>query len=369
MPATIIGLGDAKAVKKWSNDLAVDIGRKSYFNKKFMGEGADSSMPIQILRFLENDAGDNINFDLSMQLKMAPIEGDARLHGNEENLTFYSDNVYIDQARFGVNTGGRMTRKRTLHDLRILAKKRESELWARAFDEQFFMYLSGARGINPDFVFPLGYTGRANNAFTAPDAAHLAYGGAATSKATLVAGDKITLGLIDKLKTKSTMMGGGTTAIPQIQPVIVDGEEHYVLCMSPFQEYDLRTNTSTGQWLDIQKAAATAEGSKTNNIFKGGMGMYNNVVLHSHKSVIRYSDYGAGGNIAAARALFLGEQAAVCAFGSPGTGMRFDWHEETDDRGSQVVISTSSIFGIKKTTFNGLDFGVIAVDTAAADPG
>jgi len=368
MSKTIIGLGDAKAVKKWSGQLAVDTARKSYFNRKFMGQGAESSMPIQVLTHLENDAGDNISFDLSMQLKMAPIEGDNILEGNEENLTFYSDNVYIDQARAGVNTGGRMTRKRTLHDLRNVAKARQSEWWARAFDEQFFMYLSGARGINADYIFPTGYTGRANNAFTAPDTEHLMYGGDATSKATVDAADKISLALIDRAVTKATMMGGGSQGTPQVQPIMVDGEEHYVLVMTPFQEYDLRTNTSTGQWLDIQKASATAEGRKS-PIFKGGLGMYNNVVLHSHKSVVRFTDYGAGGNVAAARALFMGEQAAVCAFGSPGTGMRFDWNEETADNGNQVVISTSSIFGIKKTTFNSKDFGVIAMDTAAADPG
>ena len=49
-------------------------------------------------------------------------------------------------------------------------------------------------------------------------------------------------------------------------------------------------------------------------------------------------------------------------------GMRFDWHEELTDRGNQVSISTSSILGIKKTRFNGKDFGVISIDTAALDP-
>jgi hypothetical protein len=58
----------------------------------------------------------------------------------------------------------------------------------------------------------------------------------------------------------------------------------------------------------------------------------------------------------------------VVAFGSPGSGLRFDWNEETRDNGNQVVITTSSIFGIKKTTFNGKDFGVMAIDTAAKKP-
>lgn len=366
MSQTVIGLNDAKAVKKWSGELAVDTVRKSYFNKKFVGQGTQASMPIQQIVALENGAGDNIAYDLSMQLRMAPIEGDNILEGNEEDLKFYTDSLYVDQARSGVNTGGKMTQKRTLHDLRKVSKARQSEWWARMFDEQFFMYLSGARGVNADYIFPLNYTGRANNAFSAPDADHLMLS-AKKTKATLTTTDTMALSLIDRAVTKAYMMGGGTEGKPQIQPIMIDGEEHFVIVMNPWQEYDLRTNSATGQWIDIQKAAAAATG-QASPIFKGAVGMYNNVVLQTHKAVVRFNDYGSGANVAAARALFLGEQAGVCAFGSPGTGMRFDWHEEMQDRGNQVVITTSAIFGIKKATFNNQDFGVIALDTAAADP-
>jgi N4-gp56 family major capsid protein len=123
--------------------------------------------------------------------------------------------------------------------------------------------------------------------------------------------------------------------------------------------------------LDIQKAAAAAEG-RNNPMFKGSLGMYNNVILHKHRGVIRFSDYGVGNNVTAARALFLGRQAGVVAFGSSGTGLRFDWNEEMEDRGNQVVITTGSIFGVKKTAFTiggtSRDFGTIALDTAVADP-
>jgi hypothetical protein len=66
----------------------------------------------------------------------------------------------------------------------------------------------------------------------------------------------------------------------------------------------------------------------------------------------------------------MGAQAGVVAFGSPGTNLRFDWFEETRDNGDKVVISTSSIFGCKKTTFTtesgAQDFGIFALDTACA---
>lgn len=371
MGRTVIGAGDPKAVKKYSAFLAVDVGKKAYFNKKFMGVGVEAETPLQTLPHLENDAGDTISYDLVMALKMKPVQGDNTLRGKEEDLKFYTDEVKIDQLRGGVNTGGKMTRKRTIHTLRKVSRARQSDWWARLFDETFFMYLSGARGINPEFIEDTNFSGYAGNAFAAPDTAHLSYGGAATSKATLTASDKMTLGLLDKLRTKAVTMGGGTTGIPRIQPCMIDGEERFVLVMHPFQVYDLRTNAGAGQWLDIQKAAATAEG-RDNPIFKGGLGLYNNIVLHEHQSTIRFSDYGAGGNVAAARALFLGRQAGVVAFGSPGTGLRFDWNEETEDRGNQLVVTTSTICGMKKTRFtvdgNAYDFGVIAADTAAADP-
>lgn len=371
MSQTIIGLGDAKAVKRYSAFLAVDTARISYWQRKFMGYGEDSGLPLQLLPQLESDAGERITFDLNMQMRGQPIEGDATQRGTEEALRFFTDEVIINQMRGGVNTGGRMSRKRTVHDMRKIARRRQSEWWGRIFDELFFMYLSGARGINPDYIFPTSYPGFASNSFQAPDTNHVLYGGNATGKADVDANDKADLALLDRAVTKATMLGGGVESTPALQPVMVEGEERFVALFNPFQVYDLRTNTNVGQWLDIQKAAAAAEG-RSNPIFKGSLGMYNDVVMHQHKGVIRFNDYGAGANVEAARGLFLGRQAAVVAFGNAGSGLRFSWHEETEDRGNQIVITTSSIFGVKKTNFtidgSPYDFGVVALDTAAADP-
>lgn len=393
MSKTIVGLGDPKAVRKYSAFLAKDVGRTSYFNKKFMGVGVEAQAPIQVLPHLENDAGDTISYDLVMQLRMRPVEGDDVLEGKEEDLKFYTDSVTIDQARGGVNTGGKMTRKRTIHDMRKIARARESDWWSRIFDELFFMYLSGARGSNADYTYEKSFAGFANNALVAPDSYHQIIQNGKTL-ATLTAttagsgGDGMTLTSIDAAVSRASVMGGGTSGIPCIEPIMIDGEEHYVAVLHPFQEYCLRTTAGTGTWIDIQKAAAAAEG-RNNPIFKGGLGMYNNVVLHKHRAVIRFGDPVAGSNAAVsgtgvgtsgavlgARGLFLGRQAGVVAFGSPGTGLRFDWHEEARDNGNQAVISTSSIFGIKKTTFRpnnsagltSVDFGVIALDSSIGDP-
>lgn len=369
MSRTIVGVNDPKAVKKWSAALFQEASQKSYFSQKFMGKGPTSQTPIQLLTDLETDAGEAISFDLLAELRMAPVEGEDTLEGKEEAQRFYTDTIYVDQARCGVNTGGAMTRKRTMHDLRAKAKLQQSSWWGRLMDELLFVYLSGMRGVNDNFILPLGYTGRANNALAAPDAYHQLYGGAATAFNNLAATDKMSLSVVDAAASLAETQGGGATDIPVLQPVMIEGNETYVMVMHTWQADSMRKSTATGDWLDIQKAATMAEG-RNNPIFKGGLGMHRNIILHSHRNVIRFNNAGAGGNVAGARALFMGAQAAVVAFGSPGTGMRFKWYEETRDNGDKVVISTSSIFGMKKTKFTtpkgSQDFGLFSIDTAAA---
>ena len=364
MSQTVVAFGDPKAQKRWSANLAVDTRKKSYFENRFIG--TDDNNIIQRKTELETDAGDTISFDLCVQMRAKPTYGDARLEGKEESLKFYTDQVIIDQVRHAASAGGKMSRKRTAHDMRMIAKNRLGDYFARLVDELFFMYLSGARGINEDFIEDLSYTGFAGNSFTAPDAGHQLYGGSATSKATLASTDKLTVTVIEKAINKAEMMQARDPKTANMVPVTNGADDQYVLLMSPFQEYDLRTNTTTGQWIDIQKAAAAAEGRK-NPIFMGGLGMINNTVLHKHRNVIRFSDYGSGSNVLAARALFMGRQAAVVAYGTAG-GLRYSWEENTKDYGNEPTVASGFIGGIKKTVFNGKDFGVLSIDTAAADP-
>jgi N4-gp56 family major capsid protein len=364
MSQTVVPFGDPKAQKKWSANLAVDTRKKSYFENRFIG--TDDNSIIQRKTELETDAGDTISFDLCVQMRNKPTYGDARLEGKEESLRFYTDQVIVDQVRHAASAGGKMSRKRTAHDMRMIAKNRLGDYFARLLDELFFMYLSGARGINEDFIEDTTYTGFAGNALTAPDAAHLVYGGSATSKASLVAGDTMTVTVVERAKNKADMMQARNPQVANMVPVKVESSEHYVLLMSPFQEYSMRTNAGANQWMDLQKAAAGAEGRK-NPIFMGTLGMINNVLLHSHRNTIRFSDYGAGANVLASRALFMARQAGVVAYGTAG-GLRYSWEENTKDYGNEPTVASGFIGGMKKTVFNNRDFGVISIDTAAADP-
>lgn len=366
MTSTVIGTNDPKAIRRYSAGLAVDAPKESYWDRKFVSRSEKPDAPLQEKPELESDAGDKIQFDLSMEMRQKPTEGDNKLAGKQENLRFYTDSIMIDQMRGAVSSGGAMTRKRTLHDLRKIAKARAAEWWGRVKDEIVFMYLSGTAGANTEFIMGTDYTGFAGNAMTAPDTDHQMYGGAATSKASLTANDKMSRSLIERAITRAAMLKTLNADNVRMTPIKIDGEEHYVVVMGEYQAFDLR-NSAGSEWLDIQKAAVTAEG-RGNPIFKGGLGMIGGAVLHKHESVIRFTDYGAGSNVDANRALFLGAQAGIIAYGDAGSNMRYNWKEELVDFGNELIVATGCMWGIKKTRFNGKDFGVIALDTAAKNP-
>jgi N4-gp56 family major capsid protein len=370
---TFLGVNDPQTVKRWSTALGVAVNKSSYFARKMMGMGKDSRLPIQRMDELESDAGDEVTYDLLMPMNMEPVIGDETLDGKEPPLKYYTDKMRIDQVRGGVDLGSRMTRKRTLRNIRTDAKRVSTDWWKRLYDELFFIYLSGSRGTQTGYIWPANSPFFTLNALTAPDSMHQMYGGTATSKASITTSDGFDLRLIDKAVAKAETMGGDGSDEISMLPCEVDGDERYVALMHTFQYDAMKANTSTGQWLDIQKAAAAAEGTKA-PLFKNNGGVYADVVIHKHRNVVGWTDGGASSNLPVRRALFLGAQAAAISFGSPGNGLRFDWTEEVSDHGNSVKIGTNSIMGVKKVTYRSKDgnvardFGVIAMDTYAKDP-
>lgn len=362
---TVISWGDPKAVTKWASKLVVDTARKSYWTRRgFIGSG-DNHI-IEQKTDLASDQGDTIQFDLSISLKGMPTAGDNTVDNTAEGLRFYTDEVKIDQIRKQVDAGGRMSRKRVVHDLRLVAKDRLSDYWRDFNDEINFIYLSGARGKNEGFKTPVDWTGHATNPIQAPDAAHIIRGGYRAASNLITAGDTMTRALIEGINTRAAMLNAADPDNADMVPIEIEGESHFAVVMSKYQEHDLRVADTTG-WVQIQRDLAGALG-KSSLLLKSGLGLIGDTILHSHKSVIRFDDYGAGANVPAARALFMGRQAGVIAYGSTG-GARFEWIEEMKDAKSRPVVTAGIIFGVKKTRFNGRDFGVIAVDTAAKAPG
>lgn len=345
------GVNDPLAVKLWSKKLAVEALKQTWASK-FMG--TDSSALIQIKDETQKSAGDKVTFGLRMQLTGGGVQGDGTLMGNEEALTTYSDAVVINQLRHAVRSAGRMSQQRVPFDVRQEALSGLRDWWADRFDASFFNQICGNTA-QTDTRF----TG--NQATIAPDANHRLDAAGGTADESLTSSNLFTLAMIDSAVERAR------TLTPAIRPVRVAGKDCYVMFLHPYQVTDLRKSTSTGQWLDIQKAAMTGGEISNNPIFDGSLGMYNGVILHSDARVTTgcNSSTPTTAVTTVRRAVFCGAQSAALAFGRDSGPNRYTWVEELFDYENELGVSAGSIFGMKKVVFNSADFASIVCSSYA----
>lgn len=346
MAATEFGLNHPLAVKKWSSELMREALKKTYA-MKFMGKS--QSNIIQIKNEVK-DVGDKITFGLRMQLTGDGVSGDNTLEGNEEALDFYNDAVYIDQLRHAVRSKGKMSEQRVPYSMRNEARDALADWWADRIDSAFFNQICGNTAVTD-----VRYTGM--QAATAPSSNRIIYAGSQDSEASLATTNTFNLTLIDYAVELACTNTRGE--VPDLRPLKINGEDKYVMFLHPYQVTDLRTNTDTGQWLDIQKAAMMGGQVSKNPIYTGALGEYNGVILHkAHRipSVVSNTR----------RAVLCGAQAASIAFGRESGQNTYSWVEEMFDFKNQLGVSAGSKWGLKKNVFNSEDFGTIVVSTYAA---
>lgn len=346
MALTSYGVNNALAVKLWSKKLFVEALKQCWFSR-FMGD--NSSAMIQKLMDTQKGPGDQVTYGLRMQLSGDGVLGDGTLEGNEEALTTYSDALVINQLRHAVRNGGRMSQERVPFSVRDEALAGLKDWWADRFDQWFINQLTGNTNVTDT-----RYTG--NQAVVAPDTAHWLFQNKQANEGALTTSDKMSLALIDRA------VANAKTLTPAIRPIRIDGEDMFVCIMHPYQVFDMRTSTSAGQWLDIQKAAMQGGKIAENPIFTGALGVYNNTILFESARIP---------NVTAStrRAVFCGAQAGTVGFGSISTGEDpFYWVEELFDYGNQLGVSAGCVAGVKKVRFNSLDFGTLALSSYAVAP-
>lgn len=347
MATTNLQTGNNLTLKLWSKTAFTDSVKETIFGKLI---GKSDRAIVQVKDELAKSAGDRIRFRLRALPTGGAVEGDATLEGSEEGLTFQTFDLSIDAIRKATKVDLLMSQQRVNFDLRSEAKAALTEWWQEYLDTTFIECLSGVSA----------YTYHTNppNALSAPST--IVYGGTATAKNNVTTADVMSLTTIDRLVERAKLRS------PTMRKGSFDGQNAFVLILHPRQVYDLRVATSAGQWLDIQKAAMQGGKVSDNPIFTEALGVYNGVVLVENTRIKTFTDYGASTNLPAARALFLGAQAAAVAFGrmTPDTE-RMDWTEKTFDYNRSLGVATTMIWGIAKTVFNSQDFGVMAVDTYA----
>ncbi len=349
MAATEYGVNAPEAVKLWSRKLMREALKQTWASK-FMGRGSDSL--VQVLDDTSKGPGDRIRCILRMQLQGDGTEGDETLEGKEEALTTYTDDIYINQLRHATRSKGKMTEQRIPFSIREEGRMGLQDWWSARFDYWFMNQLAGN-----DAQTDTKYTGM--QSALAPDTAHkiLANGHSTVASMTATASAQFSLALIDQCVLKAG------TLTPPIRPVNTgDAQSDFVMFVTPEHHYDMRRNSSTLEWADIQKAAMTGGQISKNKIFTGAIGLYNRTIMHE-SYFLPVVDSTGGSKIGTA--VFCGAQAGAMAFGRDGGNKnRMSWKEKLFDYDNQLGIKAGVIGGLKKVRYNSKDFATITVYAA-----
>lgn len=309
----------------------------------YIGESPDSI--IQKVTQLQKKSGDTVKVTLFSKLQGQGIDGDATLEGNEEALSPFQDTLLINQKRHAVRLAGRMTEQRSAVNLRKQAAYALGT-WARDYmSELLTIYLNGIRGTRTLTVIPVTFSGFANGAPVAPDAAHLLYAGAGT-EAGLLASDKMTTVVLDRVwaKTKLLINAG----IPMRFPM-VNGVARPLVSIGPEQFYDLQQDPD---WVSAQENAA--ERGIKNPLFTGASGFWKGMVIKENPAQPLITNANGGANYA--QGILLGCQAGALAFGgeegaTDGGGGRWRSIQKEFDFDNQTGFALASILGVKKLQF------------------
>ena len=312
--------------KAWGKDTW-KAAMKNIFFDKFTGKDANSI--VQVVDNLKKDAGDQVTIPLLLKLSGNGVVDDNILEGNEEALQYRDFAVTINQFRHAVRLKGKFEEQKSKLTMRTDAKAGLQTWLTELVDGKIFNALS-----------------------TGSTADRTIYAGTATAVGGVALTDVFTPDLIGKAKRIAQMSN------PSIRPVKVNGTNHWVMIIDPYQARDLKNNE---KWISAQESANIR--GEQNPIFSGALGMWDNVVIHENEQVIRKAE--GAGSAFVGRGLFLGAQAAVMAVAKD-----TDWNEDVFDYGNQVGFAISQMFGIKKSQYkvdgtNLSDFACINVITSS----
>lgn len=351
MAYTDFGVNDALAVKLFSKELTVAMREYLEIAPLF---GTDENAIIQVKNETKKGAGDKVTFGLRTRLSQDGITESEVAEGNGESLSIYSDSLVINELGCVVGSRSENTidAQRVPFDLRAQCKEAAAEWWGDRWSKAFFNQVCG-------------YTPATNTKYTGlnPVSAHSSgrriFAGSATNDEGLGSGDTFTLELVDQAVELAK------TGDNMVRPIRINGAPKYIMYIHPYQVTSLRT-ASGSKWYDIQKAALSADNSSRNPIYTGALGEYNGVILRSCQDVTQGVNSSSGAAVTSVRrAVLLGAQAAVAAFGQNSSESKYRWNEELLDHKRKLEVSAFSINGLKKTTFNSADFGCVTVSSYA----
>jgi len=334
----------------WAKQMMTQFAQWSFFLR--ISSKEDTSA-VMVMDNLEKHAGDTVIFGESTLLTGAGVMGLNALTGQEEAPNTFSESLIINELCHATLLSGPISNQRVLFDRRKIGRNRLADWYAARCDH------AGANQLG-------SYTPQTDPRFTGLQAC------VTTTRQILPTGVTDAAALTNtnsfQITFWDTAVRSAKALTTGIRPIKINGRDLYVGVMHVSQTTDMRQNTSTGQWLDIERAALTGGDIGDNPLFWNSLGQYHGVLMHENSRVTNAVSNAGAAVANTKRALFLGAQAAVLAFGrGQGEAQKFRWLEELRDFGRQIGIGVSAIWGLAKVQFNALDFGVAAIDTYGID--
>ena len=364
--------------------------------KKMKGQ-SDAGSPIVKVTDLSKSAGDKVSVDLFNIFTGKPVMGDKRIEGRGMNTSTSSQDVVINRSRGMSDTGGKMTQKRTKHNLRTVIMAGLTNWAQRLEDQRCLVHLAGARGsqLTTDWVIPSADDAEFSeimvNDVKAPSKnrrfiAGMSAGSAATTASSMGTSDILTLSEIDVIS------GLLKESNVPLQPIVMKEDPYswdmplYVMFVTE-RQWALMKAISGSKWLNaVTNAVKRFEAGKRHPLFMGDSIMWNGILVKPmNRYAIRFAagetiqecqtdtsatETGVAAAVATDRAIIVGAQALIKAYGNEATSdYYYSWNEELVDHKSAVEVSLSMMEGTAKTRFtiNGsvTDHGVAVVDSYA----
>jgi N4-gp56 family major capsid protein len=354
--------------------------------------GTDNEAVIQVNSELTKEAGDTLNFRLKAPLTESGQGDDGTLEGNEEALEFLNMPVILHERGHSIRSAGKMSEKRTSLQFRREFLLSLAEWKAEQLENDLLWALSGLGNEG----FEVGVVSEIDTVNElAPSTNRILRGGQAVDSASVTL--ESTLGALGDasandylnylfgLQCISYLKRKAMLATPKIRPLRIRGKKYYILLLHPYQVKDLKAQSGTNAWTNIQmNAGVRGLGNPLfQRIFDDAVGVYDDVIIWSYDRIETRAKTGffddtsdtvyatmadAGG---VARALFLGAQAATLGYGQLPKK-----YEKDFDYNRKPGCAMDMIYGVKKSSFRnpgypidqdatteGEDYGVIAMDT------
>lgn len=358
------------------------------------GKQTSYGAPVVRVTDLTKSAGDEVSMQIFHQLSGRPTMGDRKIAGRLENLSQADFGLKINQTRHGVDAGGKMSQKRTKHELKVVARTLLADgYYGRLTDQRGLVQLAGARGdyMATDIIIPTAddpeFAEMMINPVTAPTYERHFFGGDATSFEQIDAADKFNLACVDNISLFLSEM------VNPIQPIRFSGDPSegdplFVLYVTSRQWNDFYTSSSGKDWQAMLAAALERSKGFNHKLFRGESAMWRGILVKPYKGMPIRFNQGSTVKVCAEnsvngvetektagttidRAVLLGAQALANAFGSGQEGGAFNQHEEKTDHGNSTELSISWMSGLQKIRFkqkngNLQDHGCMVLDTAVS---